>query len=62
MVLDFGEEIIAQLRQAQKHGNARVHETMVQSVRTFAKSKDLPLKQVTYAWLKKYEAWYLYCD
>ena len=55
----FGEEIIAQLRQAQKHGNARVYENMVQSVRTFTKGKDLPLKQVTYAWLKKYEAWYL---
>jgi len=59
MILAFGEEIIAQLRQAQKHGNARVYENMVQSVRTFAKDKDLPLKQVTYAWLKKYEAWYL---
>ena len=59
MILAFGEEIIAQLRQAQKHGNARVYENMVQSVRTFAKGKDLPLKQVTYAWLKKYEAWYL---
>jgi integrase len=59
MTLAFGEEIIAQLRQAGKHGNARVYDTMLRSVRTFARDKDFPLKQISYRWLKKYEAWYL---
>lgn len=59
MTLAFGEEIIAQLRQAGKHGNARVYDTMLRSVRSFAKDKDFPLKQISYRWLKKYEAWYL---
>lgn len=59
MILAFGEEIMAQLREAQKHGNARVYDTMLRSVRTFLKGKDLPMKQISYTWLKKYEAWYL---
>lgn len=59
MTLTFGEEVMAQLREANKHGNARVYGTMLQSVRTFAKGKDFPMKQITYSWLKKYEAWYL---
>lgn len=59
MTLAFGGEIIAELQEAQKFGNARVYDTMLRSVRDFAKDKDFPLKQLTYAWLKKYEAWYL---
>lgn len=59
MMFAFGEEMIAQLKESQKHGNARVYDTMLRSVRSFAKGKDFPMKQVTYAWLKKYEAWYL---
>jgi len=59
MMLAFGAEIIAELQEAQKFGNARVYDTMLRSVRDFAKNKDFPLKQLTYAWLKKYEAWYL---
>ncbi|MDF1864386.1 MAG: site-specific integrase [Saprospiraceae bacterium] len=59
MTLEFGKEIIAQLRQAQKHGNARVYETMIRSISTFVKDKDFPIKQITYGWLEKYENWYL---
>ena len=59
MILAFGEEIMAQLREGQKHGNARVYDTMLRSVRTFLNGKDLPMKQISFAWLKKYEAWYL---
>jgi nucleotidyltransferase/DNA polymerase involved in DNA repair len=47
MTLEFGKEIIAQLRQAQKHGNARVYETMIRSISTFVKDKDFPIKQIT---------------
>jgi integrase/recombinase XerD len=57
--LPFGAEIIAELQEAKKFGNARVYDTMLRSVRDFAKGRDFPLKQLTYAWLKKYEAWYL---
>lgn len=59
MTLAFGAEIIAELQEAKKFGNARVYDTMLRSVRNFVKGRDFPLKQLTYAWLKKYEAWYL---
>lgn len=59
MTLAFGEAMIAELQDAKKFGNARVYDTMLRSVRNFTKGRDLPLKQITYAWLKKYEAWYL---
>lgn len=59
MTLAFGEAMIAELQDAKKFGNARVYDTMLRSVRNFVKGRDLPLKQITYAWLKKYEAWYL---
>ena len=59
MTLAFGREIIAHLREAGNHGNARVYDTMLRSVSSFIKSRDFPMKQITYRWLKKYEAWYL---
>lgn len=58
MVLGFAEEIVAELKQAERHGNASVYETLRRSISNFTKGKDIPLKQVTYAWLKKYEAWF----
>ncbi len=58
MTLEFGENVIGQLRKAQKYGNARVYDTMIRSIRDFVKQKDFPMKQITYSWLKKYEAWY----
>ncbi|MEO1261734.1 MAG: site-specific integrase [Bacteroidota bacterium] len=57
--LMFCQTIINELEQTGKVGNARVYFTMRNSVRTFRKEKDIPLKQITYKWLKKYEAWYL---
>ncbi len=59
MTLAFAEEIIAELKQAERYGNASVYETLRRSVSNFTHGKDIPLKQVTYAWLKKYEAWFL---
>lgn len=59
MTLAFGLEIIAELKQAERFGNASVYETLRRSIFNFTKGKDIPLKQVTYAWLKKYEAWFL---
>lgn len=59
MTLAFGEEIIDQLKQANKFGNARVYDTMIRSLRTYSKGKDFPMKRINYAWLKKYETWYI---
>lgn len=58
-VLVFCEEVMAEMHQAGKVGNARVYKTMRNSVRTFLKGKDIPFSQITFKWLKKYEAWYL---
>jgi integrase/recombinase XerD len=59
MTLAFDMEIIAELKLAERYGNASVYETLRRSISNFTKGKDLPLKQITYAWLKKYEAWFL---
>jgi integrase/recombinase XerD len=53
--LAYGEEVIALLKEAKKHGNARVYNTMLKSIRSFAKDKDFPLKQISYSWLVLYE-------
>lgn len=57
--LAFIKSIIARLREANKYGNAKVYETLERSVRTFVKGRDFLLRQLTYTWLKNYEAWYL---
>lgn len=59
MLVAYGQDIIDELRLAKKFGNARVYDTMLRSVKAFLRGKDIPLRQVTYSWLKKYEAWYL---
>lgn len=59
MVLAFCQQVMDEMQQAGKVGNARVYKTMRNSVQTFLRDKDIPFKQITFAWLKKYEAWYL---
>ena len=58
-VIEFADTIIGELMEAKKVGNASVYKTMRNSIRTYLKGRDIPLKQISYAWLKKYEAWYL---
>ncbi|MCB0525811.1 MAG: site-specific integrase, partial [Saprospiraceae bacterium] len=58
-ILEFTNSIIEELEEGGKVGNARVYKTMRNSVHTFLKRKDIPIKQITFKWLKKYEAWYL---
>ena len=58
-IIEFTNSIIEELQEGNKVGNARVHKTMRNSIRTFLKGKDIPIKQITFKWLKKYEAWYL---
>lgn len=58
MTIKFGEHIVNELKEAHKHGNARVYDTMLRSIKDFTKGKDIPMKKISYAWLKKYETWY----
>lgn len=55
----FFEAIISEMRQAGKVGNARVYDMVKRSVVNFVDNQDFPLKQISFSWLKKYEAWYL---
>jgi integrase len=59
MTLAYGNGVILQMQKANKFGNARVYESMLRSIQNFQKGKDIPLNQITYSWLKKYEAWFL---
>ena len=59
MALRFAKEVIEEMKQAGKFGNARVYETMQRSLSAYVKDKDFALRLVSYRWLKKYEAWYL---
>jgi integrase len=58
-VLTYGEEVITGLKKAHKHGNARVYDMMLRSVKSFVRDKDFPFEQLSYAWLKRYEGWFL---
>lgn len=55
---EFCEQIINELETAGKIGNARVYRTHLASLRNYAET-DFPMKQITFTWLKGYEAWYL---
>lgn len=59
MTLEFFNETIKELETAKRYGNARVYDTTARSIKSFVKGNDFPLKQISFAWLKKYEAWYL---
>ncbi len=58
-IIEFTNTIIEELGEGGKVGNARVHKTMRNSVQNFLRGKDIPIKQINFKWLKKYEAWYL---
>lgn len=44
MTLAFSEEIIAELKMAERYGNASVYETLRRSISNFTGGKDIPLK------------------
>ena len=58
-VLEFCNGVMAEMVQTGKVGNVRVYKTVRNSINTFLNGKDIPFRQLTYKWLKKYEAWYL---
>ncbi|HZV71369.1 MAG TPA: site-specific integrase [Saprospiraceae bacterium] len=59
LLLEFGEEIIKEFVQSRRIGNARVYRTLLSSLSTFLKKKDVSILHVNYSFVKKYEAWYL---
>jgi integrase len=59
LTLQFFISVISEMEQSKRFGNARVYYLVSRSVANFVEEKDFPLKQLTFKWLKKYEAWYL---
>ncbi|MEM9680079.1 MAG: site-specific integrase [Bacteroidota bacterium] len=58
-LLNFGSQIVAELKTANKVGNARVYQTALNSLSMFLRDTDIPFQRITFKWLKQYEAWYL---
>lgn len=59
MTLELFSSVISELEQANRFGNARVYNLVSRSINNFIKGRDIPLRQITFEWLKQYEAWYL---
>jgi len=58
-LLEFFNAIITELEISGNVGNARVYKMVRDSISNFLGKKDIPLTQVTYKWLAKYETWFL---
>ena len=58
-IFSFTDKIIKELKTAGKVGNARVYQTLRNSLSNYLKEKDSPLRSINYKFLKSYEAWYL---
>lgn len=58
-IFSFTDKIIKELKTAGKVGNARVYQTLRNSISNYLKEKDTPLRSINYKFLKSYEAWYL---
>ena len=59
LALSYLRNTIQELEKAKHFGNAKVYNTVYRSISNFVNGKDFPLKQISFIWLKKYEAWYL---
>ncbi|MBK9721952.1 MAG: phage integrase SAM-like domain-containing protein [Saprospiraceae bacterium] len=59
MTIAFFNATIAGMEQSKRYGNARVYNTVSRSIFNYMEGRDFPLKQITFTWLKQYEAWYL---
>lgn len=58
MLLVFLDEVISEMKSARRNGNARVYQTLRNSLSDYLNEKDIPINQVTFRFLKKYESWY----
>ncbi|MFN8301933.1 MAG: site-specific integrase [Saprospiraceae bacterium] len=58
-VFAFTEGLIEQLLKARKIGNARVYKNVLGALKTYRKWKDMRFEEITYRFLKDYEAYFL---
>ena len=56
---NYTEGLIEQMTQARKVGNARVYKNVLGALKTYRKGKDLRFEEITYRFLKNYEAYFL---
>lgn len=57
-LLEFFNTVITEEEIKRSVGNARVYKMVRDSISNFLKKKDIPLTNVTYKWLEKYELWF----
>lgn len=55
----YTEGLIEQMVKARKVGNARVYKNVLGALKTYRKGKDLRFEEITYRFLKNYEAYFL---
>ncbi len=55
----YTEKLIEQLLKARKVGNARVYKNVFGALKNYRNGKDLRFEEITYSFLKEYEAYYL---
>ncbi|MEM8938622.1 MAG: site-specific integrase [Bacteroidota bacterium] len=55
----FTEDIISQLEEAKRYGNARAYKSALGAVKNFHKKDTLDFEQITYSFLKKFETAHL---
>lgn len=58
-LIEFFNTIITELEISGNVGNARVYKMVRDSISNFLGKEDIPLTQVTFKWLTKYETWFL---
>ena len=55
----YTEKLIEQMLKARKVGNARVYKNVFGAFKNYRNGRDLRFEEITYAFLKEYEAYYL---
>lgn len=55
----YAEKLIEQMLSARKVGNARVYRNVLGALRTYRRGRDLRFEEITYNFLKEYEAYFL---
>jgi integrase len=55
----FGDDLVKDMKEARQIGNARIHKTLLNVLRTYCKGKDLKFYELNYDFLKKFEKYHL---
>ena len=58
-VLSYCNQVIAQISASGRAGNAQVYRTLYMSLKNYLEGQDIPMKSISFKWLKSYETWYL---